>query len=231
MQEEIYARLLSLAEPEYRAFHMRLCKTRYPILGVRIPALRAIAKEICCGNWRAFSDSCAGESYEQIMLEGFVLAGAKMPLEEKLARTADYIKKPDCWALTDCVVPSYRFRKQDLAQILAFFEPYLHSQEEFQLRFALIVLLDYFLVDEYAPWVAKTVAAVQHDGYYVNMARAWLLAELATDYDALTFSLLEGAQLDTFTHNQTISKLCDSRRIPDARKAYARSLRRKGEAT
>ena len=67
----------------------------------------------------------------------------------------------------------------------------------------------------------------QSDKYYVNMARAWILAELAVQQEALTFALLESGRLDAFTHNKTISKMCDSYRIPEASKDRARALRRR----
>ena len=80
---------------------------------------------------------------------------------------------------------------------------------------------------EYAAETAELVAVQQSDKYYVNMARAWILAELAVQQEALTFALLESGRLDAFTHNKTISKMCDSYRIPEASKDRARALRRR----
>ena len=228
MRERIYRRLTELAEPgEYAEFSRRICATRYPILGVRLPVLREIAKEICRGDWRAFLSEPGRGSYEEIMLEGMVTAGAKAELEEKLERTRAYLPKIDCWALTDSVVPTYRFKKTELPRVREFITPLLQSPEEFEARFALIVLLDYFLTAEYATWTAETVASLETDKYYVNMARAWILAELAVQHGELTFALLESGRLDPFTHNKTISKICDSRRISDGAKQRVRSLRRK----
>ncbi len=224
---DIRKRLEEWKDADYREFLGKLCSTRYPMLGVRLPLLRKLAREITAGDWRRFLAEVCNETYEETMLEGMVLAGAKCPLEEKLTYTAKYISKPDCWALTDSVVPTYRFRTAELPQVQAFFIPYLGSEREFEVRFALIVLLDYFLREPYAEWTAETVQKVYSNKYYVNMARAWILAELAVNRKDLTFALLESQTLDVFTHNKTISKMCDSRRIAEEEKARARLLRRK----
>lgn len=228
MRDEICARLNELAEPgEFAAFTKRICMTRYPVLGVRLPALRKLAKEVCRGDWRAFLQEPGNGTYEEILLDGLVTAGARAELAEKLARTQTYLPKIDCWALTDSVVPTYRFRTDELPQVRAFVQPLLQSTEVFVQRFALIVLLDYFLTPDDAAWTAEQVAALQSDKYYVNMARAWILAELAVKQETLAFSLLESGRLDAFTQNKAISKLCDSYRISDESKRRARALRRR----
>ena len=161
------------------------------------------------------------------MLEGMVLAGARAEIAEKLERTRAFLPKIDCWALVDSIVPTYRFKPQELPQVREFILPLLQSEREFDQRFALVVLLDYFLTPEYAAETAELVAVQQSDKYYVNMARAWILAELAVQQEALTFALLESGRLDAFTHNKTISKMCDSYRILEASKDRARALRRR----
>lgn len=221
----ILERLKALAEPEYAAFASRLCSTRYPMLGVRLPKLRAMAKELCRSDWRAYLRAPTGETFEEVMLRGMVLAGAPCPLEEKLENTEAYLPLPDCWSLTDSVVPTYRFRKGELETVRRFFAPYLQASGTFEVRFALIVLLDYFLCPEYEQWVADMVLKVDSNEYYVNMARAWILATLAVRRPDLTFRILEEGRLDPFTHRKTISKLCDSYRISAEDKSRARALR------
>lgn len=226
MTEDIRSRLESLAEPDYAAFSRRLCPTAYPMLGVRLPSLRALARELWRGDWRGYLAAPVGESFEEVMLRGMVLAGAPCALGEKLERTAAYISLPDCWSLTDSVVPTYRFRRAELETVRDFFRPYLQSPAEFEVRFALIVLLDYFLTPEYAQWAAEAALSVNRNIYYVNMARAWLFATLAVTQPEITLRVLESDELDAFTRNKTISKLCDSRRIPEELKSRVRTMRR-----
>lgn len=227
MGSDIRNRLELLAEPEYAAFSRRLCATAYPMLGVRLPQLRALAAELWKGDWRGYLAAPVGESFEEVMLRGMVLAGAPCGLAEKLGNTATYIALPDCWSLTDSVVPTYRFRKTELNTVRDFFGPYLQSAAEFEVRFALIVLLDYFLTPEYAQWAAEAALSVNSNLYYVNMVQAWLFATLAVTRPDTTLRILEEGKLNVFTHNKTISKLCDSRRISADYKAQVRRLTRK----
>jgi hypothetical protein len=70
------------------------------------------------------------------------------------------------------------------------------------------------------------VAAIRSDEYYINMMIAWYFATaLAKQYDAALKVLLDG-RLDRWTHNKTIQKAVESRRITDDQKVYLRSLKR-----
>lgn len=225
--QDILCRLEPQKDAAYAAFSRKLCTTRYPMLGVRLPVLRTMAREICKEGWRKFLEEVQDRCYEEVMLEGMVLAGSKASLEEKLERTAAYMKKMDCWALTDSVAPTYRFKQEELSRVWEFFIPYLHRDAEFEVRFALVVLLDYFLTDGFIQDVVKLTTEVDHNGYYVNMARAWLLAEAAVSCPEIVLEILEQGILDPFTHKRTISKIRDSYRISREIKDKAAAFGRK----
>ena len=55
MNSELRARLESLADPGYRAFSARLLPVGTPLLGVRLPALRRIARELSRGGLAGLS--------------------------------------------------------------------------------------------------------------------------------------------------------------------------------
>ena len=58
------------------------------------------------------------------------------------------------------------------------------------------------------------------------MMIAWFFATaLAKQWDA-ALPYVEGGRLDKWTHNKTITKACESFRVPEERKAYLRGLRR-----
>ncbi len=58
------------------------------------------------------------------------------------------------------------------------------------------------------------------------MMRAWYFATaLAKQYDAV-LPFIENKKLDLWTHNKTIQKSTESRRITAEQKAYLKSLRR-----
>ena len=93
MNSELRARLESLADPGYRAFSARLLPVGTPLLGVRLPALRRIARELSRGDWRAYLDGAADGSFEEILLQGMVIGYAEMDMGERQHRTAAFVPK------------------------------------------------------------------------------------------------------------------------------------------
>lgn len=115
MRNTVIAALRDAAEPKYAAFQKKLCPdTALEIWGVRLPRLRSLAKEIARGPWRSFLTQAQRECYEEVLLQGLVIAYAKAPLEEKLSRLEALLPWLDSWALTDSIVPTFRFAREDL---------------------------------------------------------------------------------------------------------------------
>mgnify|MGYP000696524177 CR=1 FL=1 len=79
--EQIKERLRELADPGYREFHGRLLPGTEDILGVRIPDLKRLAKEILKGDWREFLEHAEDGTYEERQLQGLVIAGAWKKME------------------------------------------------------------------------------------------------------------------------------------------------------
>mgnify|MGYP000411726512 FL=1 len=73
----VKAQLLELAEPSYQRFSSRLLPGTPDILGVRLPVLRKIAKQIAKENWREFLNQNDDIYFEEIMLRGMVIGYIK----------------------------------------------------------------------------------------------------------------------------------------------------------
>ena len=52
--QDIRERLLSLAEEDYREFNMKLLPGVERVMGVRLPAVRKVAKQIAKGDYNRF---------------------------------------------------------------------------------------------------------------------------------------------------------------------------------
>ncbi len=89
------------ADPGYRAFSARLLPVGTPLLGVRLPALRRIARELSRGDWRAYLDGAADGSFEEILLQGMVIGYAEMDMGERQHRTAAFVPKISNWSVCD----------------------------------------------------------------------------------------------------------------------------------
>ena len=69
--ENVRNELKTLEDPTYREFHSSLIPGADNILGVRIPQLRTMAKEIAKKeDWRTFVEATDTLYYEETMLQG-----------------------------------------------------------------------------------------------------------------------------------------------------------------
>ena len=78
MEQSVRERLEQLAEPAYREFSAGLLPGTGNILGVRLPRLRALAKELARGDWRAALEQ-EDVFFEETMLRGMVIGAARLP--------------------------------------------------------------------------------------------------------------------------------------------------------
>lgn len=231
----LLARLQALGEEQYRCFNEGLIPgQKNATLGVRIPLLRGIAKELCRGDWRAFLDCGAVQNspvYEMVLLAGLVTAGATCPATEKMAHTATYIPRVKDWATNDVVCATYRIAPADKAAWRKFLTPYLTCGQEFGERFALILLMDQFLTNEQeADFVLNACAMARCPAYYTRMAVAWTLCTAFCKYRDKTLAFLQseaGQKLDARTFNKAIQKCRESFRVSAADKAMLAAMKRK----
>lgn len=226
MNDEIRAFLRENAEPKYAAFHKKLCPdTAYSIAGVRMPRLRKLAKELAKRPSLVFENM--PECYEEVMLLGLTAAYRKTPFADKLPEIWAILPLVDCWAFTDCMAATFRLRDYELDDVWDFCLECLAQSHPYTRRFGLVMMLDHLIRPEYIPQIAAAASWITDENYYVRMAQAWLLAELAIHDFQRVEALLKSGSLEIFTHNKTIAKLRDSYRISQEQKQSLLQLRRK----
>jgi 3-methyladenine DNA glycosylase AlkD len=224
--DTIRKRLFALAEENYRQFHSRLCPNTDNILGVRVPLLRNLAKEIAKGDWRTYLASAQNDYYEEVLLQGLVIGTVKADIEEILRYAADFIPKIDNWAICDGFCASLKITKKNPARVQTFLEPYLASTQEFELRFAIVMLLDFYISEESIDQVLLALDKIKHNGYYVKMAIAWAISICYIKYPEKTMHYLKHNTLDDFTYNKALQKITESIRITKEKKVLIRSMKR-----
>lgn len=224
---EIRKKIEELADEKYREFHGGLCPEVSGIIGVRVPLLRNLAKEIAKDDWKTYLDNAVDNSYEETMLQGMVIGLSKMNLEEFQYYLKRFIPKIDNWAICDTTIAGLKLTKKYRAEMLEFLQSYLQSNKEFEIRFAIVMLLDFFIVDEYIDSVLERLNNVKHTGYYVKMAVAWAISICFIKYPEKTMQLLEENNLDNFTYNKALQKITESYRVDEKVKAKIRMMKRK----
>lgn len=214
------------ADVHYKQFHSKLATTQYEILGIRLPIQRRIAKEIGKGDVVSFLECVQSKFYEEVMIEGLVLASIKEK-EIFLNYLDDYVSKIDNWAICDSFCNSLKIICKDKAYWFSYFSSYLKSSEEFIVRVGLIVFLNFYIEREYLEQIFASVDQIKLDKYYVNMGIAWLLCECFIKFREETLAYFQKTRVNTFTFNKTISKIRDSYRVSTEDKEYLQSLKRK----
>lgn len=224
--EKLIQELFALADTKYKEFHSGLCPNTDNIIGVRIPKLRELAKTIAKQEGIEFLQKIDTTYYETLMLYGMVIGYAKLTLEERQKYLDIFVPEIDNWAVCDCCTSTYKFTNQNMAQMWEYIQKYLHSGKEFEIRFAVIMMLDYYLTDEYIDQVLEYLNNIRHDGYYVKMGVAWAISIAFIKYEEKTRKLLRQNKLDDFTYNKALQKIIESNRVSKEVKDAIRKMKR-----
>jgi 3-methyladenine DNA glycosylase AlkD len=215
-QKKLVAKLqeLSQGNDEYRRFHERIVNdATVQYLGVRMPELRQLAKEIAKGDWRQFLIENTWRTHEEKMLACIVpqYIRPRLVLTELFSYFDEIAPHLSSWAMTDTLAMKYPQISADLAESYKKIVQYVLSDNPWVIRLGIILLMANFLVDEYIDGVLILVKNINSDEYYVKMAIAWLLAEVAVTYRDKAERAIE--QVDDKTARYARQKMRDSRRI------------------
>lgn len=221
---EIEARLMELKDEKYKEFHCKLMPgyDMDRVIGVRMPQLRVLAKEITRDGADEFIASLPHYYYEENNLHGLIICRIK-DYDEAIERLDEFLPSVDNWATCDLLKPAAFKKNRDRA--ITDINRWIASDDVYTIRFGIGMLMTFFLDEEFMPEYLDIVASVESDEYYINMMRAWYFATaLAKQYDAAV-PYIESGKLDKWTHNKTIQKAIESYRIPEEVKQYLRGLK------
>ncbi len=221
--------LQNLIDSEYAKFNQKLCPdTKKKMLGIRVPVLRKLAQKIVKEyNWQEFLKQADDNYFEEVLLQGLVIGYAKIPIDEKLEYIKWFVPKIDSWAISDTFCPTLKIKPQDLPKVWEFIQSYLNASQEFYVRFAIIMMLDYYITDEYVDNVIEKLDKISHEGYYVKMAVAWTVCEIGIKFNEKAMKYLKGENhLDKFTFNKALQKMRESYRIDPKQKEILKQMKR-----
>ena len=108
-----------------------------------------------------------------------------------------------------------------------FIQKYLKSDKEFELRFAIVMMLDFYITEEYIDRVLEILNNIKNDAYYVKMAVAWTIQVAFVKFENKTMKLLKENNIDDWTYNKTIQKITESYRVDEETKKIIRTMKRK----
>ena len=236
-------------DDKFQSFHSGLCPGKDNIMGIRVPVLRQIAKEenalceekICeCMKeakekdrqsvirrvYEEYFTKYEFEYGEEAMLMGYIISLMKAEYETRLYFLEQYVKHIDSWAVCDSPVASMKWIAKEKEAFWEFLEQhYMHSKREYELRFVIVSLLDFYIEDTWIDRVLAYYDQVQEDAYYVKMAVAWGISICFVKYPEKTKEYFKHHNLDEWTFRKALSKITDSYRVSTEDKEFVRSLR------
>lgn len=226
--EKIREELLKNSEEKYKKFTEKLIPETENILGVRTPVLKNLAKKIIKEGRGEEYALCDDMYYhEEFIVQGMAIGFLKADFEEKRKFAEKFIPKIKNWAVCDNFCSVFKVPKKDEEKVWEFLEKYFVSKEEYEVRFAIIMSLKHFMCEKYLEKIFIKLDNLKNKNYYVQMGAAWVIAEGFIKYPEITLKYILKNNLDDFTHNKAIQKICESLRIDSRSKEYLKGLKRK----
>ncbi|MBQ3296823.1 DNA alkylation repair protein [Candidatus Saccharibacteria bacterium] len=219
--------LASHAEDPYRDFIMKGIPSNRPFLGVRIPLIREIVKQIPQDKLLEFLE-VNPVAFEEVIARGMIIC--RLPYQEALNHFDSQIAHIDDWCTCDtfCAEFSKLIHNNKIEFFETKIEKLLESGQEFLIRAGLVILKCAYIEPEYLAVIFDRIESLKkHEAYYVRMSIAWLLAECFIKFPSATTGYLAVSNLPSWTFNKTISKICDSYRVDDDTKILLRKMRQR----
>ena len=120
----------------------------------------------------------------------------------------------------------FKIIKKNMTKMWGIIERYLKSNKEYELRFAVVTILDYYIVPDYIDEVLKRLNNINHNGYYVKMAIAWANQVCFVKFPEKTMELLKDNKIDNWTYNKALQKILESYKVDDKTKNNIRKMKR-----
>lgn len=218
--------LFVLQDVSYADFQAKLIPNipRERFIGVRVPEARKLAKRIAKEpEVSSFLRDLPHKYYDENILHSLLISEMK-DYDACIVAVDAFLPYVDNWTVCDILSP--RIFKKHKKALLEKIKEWSASEKTYTCRFGIEMLLSHFLDEDFKPAYLEIPASAHREEYYVRMMIAWFFATaLAKQWDA-TIEYLEDRRLDTWTHNKTIQKARESRRITPKRKEYLKTLKR-----
>ena len=228
-KERLQAELFVLQDLQYQKFHSSLLPGVENVIGVRMPLLRKLAKEILKGDWQNYLQLALPEKstyYEEDIIQALLIGTSKLYWQERHAYIKVFVPKISNWAVCDLFCSTLKEAQRYPEEYWQLLMTYANSKNAYDLRFLAVMLLNHFTSNEFAEEALKILQAIRHEDYYVKMGVAWAISIFYIKQPQLTLKLIKQNDLDDFTHNKAIQKIRESFRVSKEDKEMLNRLKR-----
>lgn len=224
--EDVRKRIKLEAEEKYQKFSSSLLPGVKNVAGVRLPILRKIAREIYKLDWQTFLENKSFEFMEEKMLKGMVIGLLKEPSNIIFSYIEKFIPNIDNWAICDSFCCGLKFINKHKCETWHFIQKYLNSTKEYEIRFGAVIILNFFVEEDYINQALKILCKIKTNDYYAQMAIAWALSICYIKFEEKTLNYLLISNMDKFIFNKTIQKIIESNRISKETKSKLKLLKK-----
>lgn len=229
-REQILAWMKREAEEGYKNFSASLLPEvpKERILGVRLPKLRKLAAVIVkegCQEYLAEEPGCL---FEEVMLRGMVIGADGGSFEKTAGRIRDFLPYIDNWSVCDSFCSNLKGTKEYPEKMWPFLLECLQSGETYTIRFALVMMLQYYVSEKYRKQALDLLEHMRSGEYYVRMAAAWAVSIYYIHFPEEVMEWLEHCGLEEDVWRKALQKILESRRVSPEEKDKIRKLRARG---
>lgn len=227
MSVNMRAWLFENRDPAYIAYQSKVTPTvpKETFIGVRTPILRRFLKQLAKEDRNViaeFLEDLPHQYFEENLLHAMLISDMK-EFENVVTEVKRFLPFVDNWGVCDTLVP--KVFKNHLEELEPLVYEWIQSDQPYTIRFGISMSMSFYLGPTFKLPQAEAIAEVRSEEYYVNMMIAWYFATaLAFNYeDVLPF--LTAKKLAVWTHNKSIQKGVESRRLTAEQKAFLKTLR------
>lgn len=213
---------------KYKEFHKKICHTNYEILGIKIPIIKKITKDLLKKySYEEIINNLNDSYYEHAMIMGIAISNSKVNFQELIKLIDSYLPKIDNWAICDIFCSELKVIKKNLDEFLYYINDLLKIDKEYYQRFAIVMLLDYYINDNYIDLVLNKMLEIKSNYYYVNMAISWCLSICLIKYFDKTLKFLNdnSDKFDKWVYNKALQKAIEAYRINDNCKIILKNMK------
>lgn len=196
---------------KYRDFQSKLLPGINNIAGIRLPILRKTAKQLAQDPKQYIYSDQPDRYFEQTMLRGMIIGYADCDTEKRLEYIKKFVPMIDNWSVCDSFCVGLKFTKTDKQKVYDFLQSYIYSDKEFFMRFGIVMLLFYYIDDQYIDRVLEILSKLDPNQYYAQMAVAWCFSIAYKHYPNKTLSVLDSCNISEFIYKKSKQKIRELR--------------------
>ena len=223
----LHEKLLSLSTTGGQIYVSKVTPGSKPSLGVRVPDLRKLAKELAKGDYQDFLENGSEEYWEYETLKAFVIGYAKTDIESAIKMCQDFIPKLHDWSVSDSLCQNFTIARAHRERVYAWLMEMAEIDDEYHQRVVAVILMSHLLVPEYIHGILDCMNRLKNPGYYTKMGVAWCVATAYAKFPKETHAFMLDNELDDWTFNKSIQKMIESYRVTDEAKVILRTMKRK----